>query len=71
VAGLVSLVFVVLAIVLIASLVRNRPAGPTASSGAIRMLEERYVRGEISRDEFLERRAALTGSPNTPPPPPP
>ena len=39
------------------------------SSPALRLLEERYARGEISRDEFLERRAVLLGQP--PPPPPP
>jgi putative membrane protein len=72
VGGLVSLAFVVLVVVLVASLIRNRSgAGPTAASSAIRILEERYARGDISRDEFLERRSALTGSPKTPPPPPP
>jgi len=25
----------------------------------VRLLEERYVRGEITREEFLERRAVL------------
>jgi putative membrane protein len=71
VGGLVSLAFVVLVVLLVASLVRNRPGtGPVASSSAIRILEERYARGEISREEFLERRAALSGS-STPPPPPP
>jgi putative membrane protein len=68
VGGLASLLVLVLVVVFIASLVRNRPgAGPGASSSAIRVLEERYARGEISRDEFLERRAALTGSPKPPP----
>jgi putative membrane protein len=72
VGGLVSLAFVVLVVVLVASLIRNRSgAGPTAASSAIRILEERYARGDISREEFLERRAALTGSPKAPPPPPP
>jgi len=72
VGGLVSLAFVVLVVVLVASLIRNRSgAGPTAASSAIRILEERYARGDISRDEFLERRAALTGSPKAPQPPPP
>jgi len=70
VGGLVSLVFLVLVVVLIASLVRNRPAaGPAASTSAIRILEERYARGEMSRDEFVERRAALSGPPKAPPPP--
>ena len=70
VGGLVSLAFLVLVVLLVASLLRNRPGtGPVASSSAIRILEERYARGEISRDEFLERRTALSGS-STPPPPP-
>jgi putative membrane protein len=30
------------------------PGGP-----AVRLLEERYARGEITREEFLERRAVL------------
>ena len=68
VAGIVSLAFIALVVVLVASLVRNRPGpGSIAGSSAFRILEERYARGEISRDEFLERRAVLTGSPTSPP----
>jgi putative membrane protein len=37
---------------------RPRDVGPT---GALRVLEERFARGEIDRDEFLERRRVLTG----------
>jgi putative membrane protein len=37
---------------------------------ALRMLEERYARGEIPRDEFLERRAVLLQPPPPSPPPP-
>src|SRR5437773_11662806 len=40
---------------------------------ALRLLEERYARGEISREEFLERRRVLLEPirpPQTPPPPP-
>jgi putative membrane protein len=40
---------------------------------ALRMLEERYARGEISREEFLERREVLLQPirpPQAPPPPP-
>lgn len=67
VAGLVSLAFLVLVVVLIASLIRKGlGAGPSVGSRAIRVLEERYAGGEISRDEFLERRAVLTGSPKRP-----
>jgi len=38
---------------------------------ALRVLEERYARGEISREEFLERRRVLlqpVGPPTYPPP---
>jgi putative membrane protein len=51
---------------------RNRFGG----SPALRLLEERYALGEISREEFLERRAVLTqpsppaGSEPTEPQPP-
>jgi putative membrane protein len=40
---------------------------------ALRILDERYARGEISRDEFLERRAVLKGegASQTPQPPQP
>jgi putative membrane protein len=37
---------------------------------ALRMLEERYARGEIDRQEFLERRRVLLERPPSPPPGP-
>lgn len=40
------------------------------SSTALQVLEERYARGEITREEFLERRSVLAGGPPPPPPPP-
>jgi putative membrane protein len=71
VAGLVLLAFlvlVVLVVVVVASLIRSRPGvGPGMGSRAIRILQERYAGGEISRDEFLERRTVLNGSSKRPP----
>jgi len=32
----------------------------------MRLLEERYARGEITREDFLERRGVLGGSPGEP-----
>ena len=43
---------------------------PGHDSPALRLLEERYARGEITREEFLERRAVLLGT-SVPPGPPP
>jgi putative membrane protein len=73
-AALLSAIFwivvIVAAILLLKREVPNlgRPIGP---SHALRILEERYARGDISRDEFLERREVLlrTSRPASPPPP--
>jgi putative membrane protein len=63
--GLLGLAFWVLLIALIVLLVRAvRPGAGDSGGPAVQLLEERYARGEISRDEFLERRAVLgAGSP--------
>jgi putative membrane protein len=47
-------------IVLLVTLFRRRPS-ERPSSPALTILEERYARGEISREEFLERRSVLGG----------
>jgi len=72
--------FWVAVVVVIVSLVRGRHHHhhgdqPGPSTPALRVLEERYARGEISQEEFLERRSVLTGQapPSSPPhanPPP-
>ena len=37
------------------------PSGPPAANSALIVLEERYAKGEIDRDEFLQKRADLLG----------
>jgi putative membrane protein len=76
VAGLLTVAFWILVFVVIASVLRGMSGGRgggTAASPALRTLEERYARGEITREEFLERRAVLTGASGrgqeAPPPP--
>jgi putative membrane protein len=64
VGGLVGIAFWVLLIALIVLLVRGiRTSAPASGESAIRLLEERYARGEITHEDFLERRAVLSGKP--------
>jgi putative membrane protein len=56
---------VVLALVVVASvwLVRSaRGPVPRGAEGARHELDLRYARGEVDRDEYLQRRADLEGS---------
>jgi putative membrane protein len=60
--GLLGLAFWILLIALIVTLARGMGTAARAPSGVgIGVLEERYARGEITREEFLERRAVLGG----------
>jgi uncharacterized membrane protein len=55
-----GIAFWILLIGLIVLLVRGtRPTAHESGGPAMRVLEERYARGEISREDFLERRAVL------------
>lgn len=61
--GLMGVAFWILLIALIVILVRGMRTSAHASGGrAVQLLEERYARGEITREEFLEGRAVLGGS---------
>ena len=53
--------FWIFVIVLIVRLVRRTSHESSRAPGALNVLEERYARGEITREEFAERRAVLLG----------
>jgi putative membrane protein len=60
VGGFVGIALWVLLIALVVLLVRGtRATEPASGESAVRILEERYARGEITHEDFLERRAAL------------
>jgi putative membrane protein len=69
--GLASLAFWVLLIIAIVALIRGHPRGPIGhgTPTALLVLEERYARGEISREEFVERRSVLRRQGSTGPDP--
>jgi uncharacterized membrane protein len=60
--GFMGLAFWILLVVLIVLLVRGTRIPARDSAGPVRVLEERYARGEITREDFLERRVVLGGS---------
>lgn len=64
---LVGLAFIALLVLALVSLLRSG-AGASGRSAALRLIEERYARGEITRDEYLERRRVLTGEGSADPP---
>jgi uncharacterized membrane protein len=58
--GFMGLGFWILLIGLIVLMTRGMPTTARDSGGpAVRLLEERYARGELTCEEFLERRAVL------------
>lgn len=62
-----TIAFWVIVALVIVKLVKSRPMSIGAAGSGLRLLEERYARGEITRDEFLERKAVLTGESTTAP----
>ena len=62
--GLLVFAFWFVVIILVIRLLRRNATGqPSSSSSALNVLEERYARGEITHEEFTERRAVLRGDP--------
>lgn len=64
--GLMSWGFWILIVVLLVILVVRRSPGPNPRSTGttpLEILERRYAAGEISTEEFEERKARLVGSP--------
>jgi hypothetical protein len=70
VSGLLWIALVIAAVLLLRQEIPHLRL-PEYRSPALRVLEERYARGEISREEFLERREVLLKASAPPPPPPP
>jgi putative membrane protein len=66
--GVAGALFWILPIALIVLVVwRMRTTAAPSRGPAVSLLEERYARGEITREEFFERRAVLgDGSPGAP-----
>lgn len=65
--GLLIALAIALIVWLIVSLTSRRkgapalPAAPAAKSSALAILEERYAKGEIDRDDYLQRKGDLQG----------
>jgi uncharacterized membrane protein len=61
--GLTGVAVWIVLIALLVLLVRGmRTTARASGEPAVRLLEERYARGEITREEFLDRRTVLGGS---------
>ncbi len=64
VGGFVGIALWILLIALIVLVARGiRRTEPPSGESAVRLLDERYARGEITREDFLERRSVLGGKP--------
>jgi len=60
--GLLGVAFWIALIMLIVVLARGLRTTRASVGPAVRLLEERYARGEITREELLERRGVLGGA---------
>jgi putative membrane protein len=68
--GLINLLFLITIVVVAVVVLREDIPGLHRRYGeppALRLLEERYARGEIGREEFLERRRVLLETPTPQP----
>ena len=61
VVGLFSVAFWVVVIMIAVRVLSTMRRDASPRSDALSILEQRYARGEIDRDEFLERRRVLSG----------
>lgn len=60
--GLMSFLFTAAVIILVVMLLRRRPPhyqDYSNRSAALQLLEERYAKGEIQRDEYLQKKQDL------------
>lgn len=57
----VVLLLVVLVVAVVVVAARASSAGRTDRADALRELERRYARGDVEREDFLQRRADLGG----------
>ena len=60
--GLLPLLFLGGLIVIGVLLIGSPKSAPPSRTNALSILEERYARGEITREEFVERREVLRGN---------
>jgi putative membrane protein len=64
---IIPLLFLALIITVVVWIVRNtagwggRPPSPERRSPGLDVLEERYARGEINRDEYLQKKRDIAG----------
>jgi putative membrane protein len=62
--GLLILALIIVAVVwLVRAMLRQREPAPSAErrSAGLDLLDQRYARGEINRDEYLRKRADVRG----------